>query len=404
MIGQNMKKNEWQPLKPFAVYNNTKQNLGIYSKEDFKQLLHYERVRADRADSHFALVVFEVTHEKSERRDVKILIDDLRTNVRSIDHLGWFKKHVGVLLPETSRIQAMEFVRALKKRAVSAMIPFTVYSYPERSTESKGSGQNGDRETAKTTYRVESNQSVGLYDADEGRLRVSERLKSVFCVGIPLWKRCLDLAGSVLGIIALSPLFAVLFVYIKLVSPGPAFYRATRIGIKGKSFTFFKFRTMHVDNNQNFHGGRVKELIKSGGSWTKMDDYDPRIIPGGKILRKIAVDELPQLFNIFKGEMSLVGPRPCLPYEAEEFLRWHTRRFDVMPGLTGLWQVSGKDILSFEEMVRLDIAYARSMSLLMDLYLIARTPFAIVELVLRAVARKLPQPVEIEQEPRAYEA
>ena len=399
MIKRNRKKLEWQPLRPFAMNNNTTLNLGIYAKEDFEQLLHYERMRADRTNSCFSLVVFEVTHERSKRSDAKVFIDDVRSSVRTIDHVGWFKNQVGVLLPETNRNQAMLFVMALKKRAVAEMVPFTVYAYPDRSKDAQPSANSGSAGREKT-----DNRQFRLYSAESGRLNASERLKSVFCIGIPFWKRCLDIAGSTLGIILLSPVFLLLACYIKTVSPGPVFYRSKRIGMKGRTFTFMKFRTMHVDNNQGFHGSKVKDLIRNNGSWAKMDDCDPRIIPGGKIIRKTAIDEFPQLFNILRGEMSLVGPRPCIPYEAEEFLRWHTHRFDIMPGLTGLWQVSGKDILSFEQMIRLDIAYSRQMSLWLDLRIITRTPFAIVELVMRAISRRMAPPTAVEQEARVNQA
>ncbi|MBT3273169.1 MAG: hypothetical protein HN368_08455, partial [Spirochaetales bacterium] len=191
MTGRKVEKLKWKPLKPFAVYNHTRQSFGIYSEEDFDLLLNYERVRADRANSEFSLVVFEINHEMSEKKDIRRFIDTIREKVRSIDHVGWFKKNIGVLLPETSRSQAMLFVKALKERAVSEMIPFTVYSYPDLSTEPERE-ETDHTDSAEKTKPVDekgSNTLISLYDSDEGRLRVSERLKSVFCVGIPLWKR-----------------------------------------------------------------------------------------------------------------------------------------------------------------------------------------------------------------------
>jgi lipopolysaccharide/colanic/teichoic acid biosynthesis glycosyltransferase len=121
----------------------------------------------------------------------------------------------------------------------------------------------------------------------------------------------------------------------------------------------------------------------------KLDEYDPRIIPGGRILRKLAIDELPQIFNVLRGEMSLVGPRPCIPYEADEYERWHTHRFTILPGLTGLWQVSGKNKLTFAEMIRLDIAYERSMSLWIDLWIIIRTIPTVIGLGLEGAGNRL---------------
>jgi lipopolysaccharide/colanic/teichoic acid biosynthesis glycosyltransferase len=121
----------------------------------------------------------------------------------------------------------------------------------------------------------------------------------------------------------------------------------------------------------------------------KLDEYDPRIIPGGRILRKLAIDELPQIFNVLRGEMSLVGPRPCIPYEADEYERWHTHRFTILPGLTGLWQVSGKNKLTFAEMIRLDIAYERNMSLWIDLWIIVRTIPTVIGLGLEGAGNRL---------------
>ena len=135
MLGKS-KKTEWHTLKPFTGHNNTTLNLGIYSKEDFEQLLHYERIRSDRSNSHFSLVVFEVEHKRSTRNDAKVFIDMIRKNVRTIDHVGWFKGKVGVLLPETDRSQAMLFVKALNKRSLAEMVLFTIYSYPDRSRKS----------------------------------------------------------------------------------------------------------------------------------------------------------------------------------------------------------------------------------------------------------------------------
>ena len=155
-------------------------------------------------------------------------------------------------------------------------------------------------------------------------------------------------------------------------------------------FTFLKLRTMRADNDPGRHRAHLKELITSDRPMAKLDNAeDPRIVPGGRILRKLCLDELPQLVNVLKGEMSLVGPRPCLPYEAEEYLRWHSNRFDVLPGLTGLWQVSGKNRLTFKQMIRLDISYCRNMSLWLDLKILLRTGPTVAGLFLEGVANRL---------------
>jgi lipopolysaccharide/colanic/teichoic acid biosynthesis glycosyltransferase len=206
--------------------------------------------------------------------------------------------------------------------------------------------------------------------------------------------------GSTLGLIALSPLFLLLAIYIKIVSPGPVFFRQKRVGLAHKEFDFFKFRTLHHNNKEEVHSHHAKDFIHFDKPMTKLDGIDPRIIKGGRILRKLAVDELPQLWNILKGDMSLVGPRPCIPYEADEYLQWHTDRFAILPGLTGLWQVSGKNELSFQQMIRLDIEYSRRMSLWYDLWIILRTFPTVIKLGIDGTTHRL----KVRQQKRVEQA
>jgi len=136
------------------------------------------------------------------------------------------------------------------------------------------------------------------------------------------------------------------------------FFKQERIGYKGRSFDFLKFRTMKADSGTRVHEKHLKTLINNDIQMDKLDgENDPRIIPFGKFLRQSCLDELPQLINVLRGDMSLVGPRPCLAYEAQEYNLWHTKRFDIKPGMTGSWQVNGKNRTTFKEMIRLDINY-----------------------------------------------
>ena len=161
---------------------------------------------------------------------------------------------------------------------------------------------------------------------------------------------------------------------IKLGSRGPVFFRQNRVGYKGREFVCFKFRTMAANAETESHRRHAQELIKSQSQMVKLDERkDPRLIPFGSLLRACGLDELPQLINVFRGEMSLVGPRPCIPYECEAYQPWHWHRFDAVPGLTGLWQVSGKNRTTFDQMVRLDIEYSRNLSFWRDLAIIAKT-------------------------------
>jgi len=208
----------------------------------------------------------------------------------------------------------------------------------------------------------------------------------------PVWKRTYDVFGSTVLFIALSPLFAAVALYIKIVSPGPVFFRQERIGYLGRPFTMIKFRTMRTgSDNVSIHKDYLKGLISSDGkAMTKLDaGEDDRLIPLARILRGSCIDELPQLINVFKGEMSLVGPRPCLDYEAREFALWQRRRFLSVPGMTGLWQVSGKNRLTFQEMMRLDIRYASRKNAAMDLIISFKTVPAILGQVKDAVSARI---------------
>lgn len=168
---------------------------------------------------------------------------------------------------------------------------------------------------------------------------------------------------------------------IKLVSPGPIFFRQERVGYRRQRFTCLKFRTMKVDADATPHQEHVQHLLQSDGPMRKLDDVDPRLIPMGRFLRATGLDELPQLINVLRGEMSLVGPRPCTPYELQNYRPWQYARFEALPGLTGLWQVSGKNSTTFTEMVNLDICYAKNRSLWLDVKIMAATIFTLVSQV-----------------------
>lgn len=180
-------------------------------------------------------------------------------------------------------------------------------------------------------------------------------------------------------LILLSPFMLLLALLIKTVSPGPVFFRQRRVGRWGRHFELWKFRTMKVNADTAMHQNHFKNFVGSDQPMQKLDaQRDPRIIPLGGLLRQTGLDELPQLFNVLRGDMSLIGPRPCLPYEAENYLLWHHARFDVLPGITGLWQVKGKNKTTFKEMIRYDIQYARNMSLWQDVKILCKTIPAIV--------------------------
>ena len=212
------------------------------------------------------------------------------------------------------------------------------------------------------------------------------------------WKRVLDFSLIILSAPLSIPLAAGIALLIKLVSRGPALFRQKRVGLNGQTFMCLKFRTMKVNADTGVHRNYLHELIGSDAPMKKMDvKGDSRLIPLGALLRATGLDELPQLINVLRGEMSLVGPRPCVPYEAEKYSDWHKRRFEALPGLTGWWQVCGKNNTSFNEMIQMDVWYAENQSLWLDLKIILFTVPALLSQVLevRQTNRSLPaHPVE----------
>ena len=208
-----------------------------------------------------------------------------------------------------------------------------------------------------------------------------ETKATVHSGGIPAWKRVLDIACILFALPALAPLVLIIVLWIKFLSGGPILFRQERVGCRGSRFTCLKFRSMKVGADHSVHKDYLKELIHSETPMTKMDARDSRLIPLGGLLRSTGLDEQPQLINVLRGEMSIVGPRPCIPYEFESYLPWQRERFDTLPGLTGLWQVNGKNRTTFNEMIRWDITYARTKSLLLDMQIMAKTIPALISQV-----------------------
>lgn len=213
----------------------------------------------------------------------------------------------------------------------------------------------------------------------------SASTRCVDSLGLPTWKRALDLLVILLTAPITVPLAALIGLFIKLSSPGPVLFRQMRVGYREQTFMCLKFRSMKVNADTNGHRNYLQQLISKGADapMTKLDSKgDSRLIPLGKLLRATGLDELPQLINVLRGEMSVVGPRPCVPYEAEQFQDWHRGRFATVPGLTGWWQVCGKNNTSFNEMIQMDIWYANHKSLWLDFKIIFLTVPALLSQVL----------------------
>jgi exopolysaccharide production protein ExoY len=202
---------------------------------------------------------------------------------------------------------------------------------------------------------------------------------------IPRWKRWLDLTCIFVCLPCWFVVLIMVSIWIKLVSSGPLFFCQERVGYRGRRFTIFKFRTMEVNVETRSHEVHLQHLINSDSPMTKLDaSGDPRIIFGGRIIRAIGLDELPQIFNVLRREMSLVGPRPCTVNEFKCYKPWQEKRLNALPGLTGYWQVNGKNKTTFTEMIGMDIYYVRNLSLRLDLAILLRTVPTILVQVLES--------------------
>ncbi len=210
----------------------------------------------------------------------------------------------------------------------------------------------------------------------------------------------LDICLVLAAVPLLFPLMLMIAAFIWMVSPGPILFKQERVGYRGRRFLCFKFRSMSVGADTSVHRGHLKRLMESNTPMVKMDAHgDSRVITFGSVLRCLGLDELPQIFNVLRGEMSLVGPRPCLPYEYEGYLPWQRERFDTLPGLTGLWQVSGKNRTTFVEMVQLDIRYARTKKVSLDLLILLKTIPALIGQMQDARKRRKARSIEQRQDP-----
>jgi len=334
-------------------------------RDRFERILQRERALADRGARSFSLMTFQVPFREANRGQVRKLIAAIDDVIRISDEMGWFRdEELGVVLIDTP-IEGARIVgdRVVAKMSPDVSIDYTLYEYPTEATD--------------LDVEVSSAPSGGV-DSPSGATAEVRRLHLYLAPPIPLWKRVLDLVVASAMLLVSAPLLIFIAAMIKVASPGPVFFKQERIGYKMKPFTLWKFRTMHQNSDSDTHRKHFESLWQSNATMEKLDGRDARVIPGGNILRRSYLDELPQLINVVKGEMSLVGPRPPIRYEVEHYDQWQTRRFDTLPGLTGLWQVSGKNRTTFHEMMRLDIAYQRNRSLWRDIWITLKTVPAIV--------------------------
>ncbi len=392
---------------------------GIHSVDRFRAILGNEQDRVSRSQHEFSLLLFNIDSGRTGSGQLQDLEDALTGRIRAIDEVGWFDgKHLGVILPYTSaagaQMLAVDICRALSTTGDTP--EWAVYTYPSKwfSHNDADPRQYYFRDILPEWGTKDSPGSCASVEDVPGGACASNmcwQLVRAGCNGealvrtprplchrpLPIWKRAMDILGAAGGLILTSPFLLVVSLVIKIVSRGPVFFKQQRIGYMGKPFTMWKFRTMRVGADTSNHRQHVTRLINGCGQngegfgkpMIKLDD-DPQIIPFGKILRKTCLDELPQLVNVLRGEMSLVGPRPAIAYEVEAYASWHHRRLDTVPGVTGLWQVNGKNRLTFIEMVRLDIEYLKERSFWLDIGILLKTPLAVLSQFKDSLREKRP--------------
>jgi aspartate kinase len=341
----------------------------VLDESTFRMMIAQERRRTERSRKPALLTLLDVGDCLSRDKSGNVMnniLAALSLSTRETDITGWYedKSIIGLMFTELGMGDSgtilgtmMHRVSETLRKSISlekfSQINLSFHVFPENWNQDSSAG------------------NPKLYPDLERREKTQR--------GALALKRFIDIIGSAVAIVFFSPLFALIAVLVKLSSDGPIMFRQERVGQFGRPFTFMKFRSMYANNDPKIHKDFMKRVI--GGdvkNGSKMEN-DPRITPLGRFLRKSSLDELPQFFSVLKGDMSLVGPRPPIAYECQEYDIWHRRRvLEVKPGITGLWQVTGRSRLRFDEMVRLDLLYVRTWSLWVDLKIMLKTPIAVV--------------------------
>ncbi|MFZ5877406.1 MAG: sugar transferase [Nitrospirota bacterium] len=358
----------------------------IYVEGYFIERLCSERQRTARSGKPLLMMLLDIGRvpEKGRPETIRNVVAALSTSVRETDLKGWYKNDsvIGVLfteIGEVNRESLREKIFAkLHDKLQSARanrIAISFHIFPDDPTAGSSDRQYDHDE------RVASDNRVFYPDLTRPKLSRSAYFAA---------KRVIDIVGSLICLTAFSTIFVAIAVAIKVSSRGPIIFRQERVGLFGRRFTFFKFRSMAANNDPSVHREYVHSLIagkkKAGaggiipeGNGVFKITNDTRVTTIGKFLRRTSLDELPQFVNVLKGEMSLVGPRPPIPYELEKYEVWHLRRvLEVKPGISGLWQIRGRSRTTFDDMVRLDLRYLREQSLWLDLKILVQTPWAVL--------------------------
>lgn len=351
----------------------------ILSEEAFRGMISIERKRSERSQRPFVLLLIESGRNQSGDKQGRVLLEmlsALQGATRETDVTGWYSTNsvVGVMFTEIvldnnavlstilSRIGAV--LRDKLDTDQFSRVKFSFHVFPD-----DWDSQDAERPSNPTLY------------PDLEKRQKSNRLGRAT-------KRLIDVMGSLGLLVLLSPVFLAIAIAVRLSSRGPILFRQQRIGEHGTPFTFFKFRSMFVNNDASQHKEYVQKLIAGRADKQRTEGAsegvfkltnDPRITRVGNFLRRTSLDELPQFYNVLRGDMSLVGPRPPVAYEVEAYATWHRRRLlEAKPGITGLWQVQGRSRVGFDDMVRLDLRYARNCSPWLDLKILMRTPKAVI--------------------------
>jgi exopolysaccharide biosynthesis polyprenyl glycosylphosphotransferase len=351
----------------------------LLDEDAFVSMLYLERRRAERADKRFVLILIDVKKTLAvvhKDRTILALTNALSEATRETDIIGWYLENslVGVIGTElgkaTDQVVQERFVSKLRTIFESALGPersssisVSFHFFPEAY-------EHGD---------TDHTANIALYPEFQKRQNTKK---------VPLAiKRFIDIVGSGAALVSLSPVYVVIGLAIKASSKGPVLFKQERLGQYGKPFTVLKFRSMRTDNDPKIHQQYVEQFIAGqvDGNSSRAArpvfkiQKDPRVTSIGRFIRKTSLDELPQFWNVLCGEMSLVGPRPPIAYEFRAYEAWHRRRvLEIKPGITGLWQVTGRSRTRFDDMVRLDLKYARAWSIWLDLKILAQTPAAVI--------------------------
>ena len=340
--------------------------LPLLSEPLFRQTLVRERRRAERSDRAVGLLLLNLEHRDRREADVwRVPLAAIATASRDTDVVGWFKmsQTLGIILPADARqhhTRNTDLFRTLEAQSVRGFSIQLCVLHAAPGTPIPGP-QPSDPLLAPMLHEVRSRR----YD---------------------VVKRLLDVTLSVILLLGLAPVMAVVAAMVKLTSRGPVLFKQQRVGHMMQPFVMLKFRTMEVNAPAAIHQEFVSAFINGRRSTDQADANpmfkivkDPRITSIGHFLRKSSLDELPQLWNVLRGDMSLVGPRPPVPYEVAQYKPWHLHRIaGAKPGVTGLWQVKGRSRTTFDEMVRLDLRYVRERSLWTDLRILLATPRAVI--------------------------